>query len=123
MKVKKQRSSVMNYPVCLSLLPSILVALLLSGCGGEKTSSNNNDAKPSPSVVKPSGAAAECIKRGLRENGLREGFQKDGRVIVVTDNAFPCQDPTSAPQFTALRERCMTKALENAKAEIAFAIS
>lgn len=113
----------MNYPVCLSLLTTILSALLLTSCGGEKTSSKNNDAKPSVSVVKPSGTAAECIKRGLRENGLREGFQENGRVIVVTDHVFPCKDPASAPQFTALRERCLTKALEDAKAEIAFMFS
>ena len=108
---------------CHSVFLAVFAALLLSGCGGEKTSSQNEGAKPSVSVVKPSGAAAECIKRGLREKGLREGVQENGLIIVGTDHAFSCKDPTSAPQFATLRERCLAKALEDAKAEIAFAIS
>lgn len=104
---------------------AIFAALVLAGCGSEKKSEpSHSDSRSATavSIVEPSGAAAECIKRGLRENGLREGFQGNDRIVVVTDHAFHCKDPASASQFAALRERCLAKALENAKAEIAFAI-
>ena len=107
------------------LLSSCLTALLLSGCGDKSStpsSSENQAGKETHNVVAPSGAARQAIEERLDGNGLEVGVSERG-VIVVTDNAFPCKDPTSVPHFLALRERCLTKALEDAKAQIAFAIS
>lgn len=114
-----------SFPLSLSLFPTILTAILLSGCGDKSStpsSSENQAGKETHNVVAPSGAARQAIEERLDGNGLKVGVSERG-VIVVTDNAFPCKDPTSAPHVLALREHCLTKALEDAKANIAVEIS
>lgn len=108
------------------ILPAALVALILAGCGGEKksepASSGSRNGTKAASVVKPSGAAAEAVLEKLETAGLEPGVSENGIVVAVADHAFFCKDPASSPQFAMLREHCLDKALEDAKAKIAFTI-
>ena len=107
------------------IFAELVAVLLLAGCGDKSqgsSSSANQAQKETHNVVAPSGTARREIGEWLEDNGLEIGVSERG-VIVVTDHAFSCKDPATAPQFATLRERCLAKAHENAKAEIAFAIS